>query len=454
MAPSLASVYLLPFRERYVLFAPLHGVVALITARGASELHAGASDGRPPRDPTLGRWLRELRENAPSLPSLEYSPLLLGIIPTRACNGDCRYCHFDSAQAGPEVMSVAAAIRALDGFVEHARTTAGRVLKLHFFGGEPMMAPEVVVAVVHRARVLAARHGLRADLEITTNGQYSADWATFLGSYLQRIVLSLDGPQDIQDLHRPLKGGRSSFDAACQTARIIGDSPADLCLRCCVSQRNVAEMPAIAHWFCSELCPSCINFEVLHSSPEAERGGLLPPEPVAFATGFLRARIECAKVGVKVVYAADIAPPQWSSCPVGKDALIVSPDGAVAGCYLTPDRWQRSGLCLNVGRNDRELSVDRGALAAIKQIIQDKPRCERCFCRWSCAGGCHVDNTPVGAPLRYSDSCLETRIISMASLLGQLVPEDELQAYIADTVALGAFAVRDSDRLEDWGTGA
>ena len=450
MGPSLDSVYLLPFREDHVLFAPLHGVTALVSRRAAEDLCTSIPGHRRPKDKMLRRWMRSFKEEAPSLPSLDFSPLLLGIIPTRACNAKCRYCHFESSSADQGMMSMAAAVRAVDGFVGQARETGSRSLKIHFFGGEPMMAPEVVTAVVHRARLLAARHGLRTDFEITTNGQFPADWAQFLGDYFQTVVLSLDGQREVQDFQRPLKTGQGSFEAACRTARIVSESQVELCLRCCVSQRNVAQMPEIAAWFCREFEPSCINFEVLQPSSTAESSGLIPPDPVQFATGFLQARAECERFGVRAVYAADIAPPQWSSCPVGKDALIVCPDGAVAGCYLTPDRGQRSGLRLEVGRNDSELSIDRGALAAIKQIIKDKPRCRRCFCRWSCAGGCHVDNTPVGASPDYGHTCLQTRIISMASLLGQLVSSDDLQSFIDDQSALRRLALRASDRLADY----
>jgi len=312
-----------------------------------------------------------------------------------------------------------------------------------------MVAPHVVSAVVHRARLVAAQRRLSTYFEITTNGQFEAKWAAFLGNYSDSVVMSLDGQQEVQDLQRPRESGSGSFDTAHRTASILRDSGAELSLRCCVSQFNVAHMSDIARWFCTEFDPTCISFEVMQPSPRARRNKLSPPGPYHFAAGFLKARLLAAKFGVKVVYAADISAPRWSSCPVGKDALIVSPDNAVSGCYLTPDRWQKVGLDLDFGRVKDLFELDQTAIQSVRSATRKKPRCETCFCRWSCAGGCHVDNTPPGASLEYSDFCRQTRMISWATLLSELIPQRELERVIDDEAMMNSLATRSSDLLTD-----
>jgi uncharacterized protein len=290
-------------------------------------------------------------------------------------------------------------------------------------------------------------------MEVATNGVYGEDRARFIGDYFDWVVLSFDGPREVQDRHRPIDPARGSFDAVVRTAAILSHSPAELCFRICVAEDNVGQLAEVVHWFCEEFTPSAIDFETLQPTPESQRAGLHPPDPYVFAVQYWRARQVAAERGAEAIYtAAATGVPRLSFCPVGSDALIVSPDGRVSACYLAEQDWKARGLDLNVGwlRADGRMDLDMEAVERVRQLVANKPRCERCFCRWSCAGGCHVNHFFSGGSPAYDDFCVQTRLITACSLLDKIQSGRIAEELLANGRAMAALALRPSDCLEDW----
>jgi uncharacterized protein len=299
----------------------------------------------------------------------------------------------------------------------------------------------------------AARLGVAPHLEASTNGVHDEALMRWAGDHFDAIVLSLDGRAEIHDVHRPLSGGGGSHAAAMRTARILGSSRAALCLRACISSRSVERMSETASYFLTELEPSVVNFEPVREAEPAQADGIEAPEPFAFARGFAQAHEILGRAGVEVVYGGTGAGTvRFTACPVGRDAVIVSADRALCGCYLLPDRWERRGLDLRIGRAGIEAGVvvDQTAIERLRALVLDKPRCGRCFCRWTCAGGCHVDHTYPGCRRDYTAYCAQTRVITAWQLLGNMGCADLAQALLTGSAAMEALAYRQSDRLEDW----
>jgi uncharacterized protein len=266
--------------------------------------------------------------------------------------------------------------------------------------------------------------------------------------YFDTIVLSLDGRQSDHDRHRPLAGGRSSFERVCRTAQALSQSPVELCLRCCVSEDNVARMPEIADWFASTFQPGVVNFEPLVLNAEAEAAGLRPPDPLAFATGLLRARRRLQAAGIECSYSALFAEPRATPCPLGQDTFIVAANGNVRSCYLPQQQWIDKGLDLEIGRVAPEglLEIDQQAVDRLRRLVEDRARCQRCFCRWGCAGGCLVSETYPGHDLSYTDFCVATRLIQACVLLEAMGLPQVADALLGDSAAVNALCRQPDDR--------
>jgi uncharacterized protein len=449
----MKPVYVVPVLDRWLLHAPHHGVTALVNRAAVASLSRhGPVEG--------SAQLMELRSQLASEPQQRprprtgpIDPRFVGLIPTRACNLRCIYCGFGAATAPCDNMDPRLAVAAVDWMAAHASASGRETLDVHFFGGEPLSAADVVDVAVHRARAAAAAGGLSPRMEIATNGVCGEERARFLGDYFDWVVLSFDGPREIHDCHRPMDVARGSFDHVARTAHTLSSSPGDLCFRICVAEDNVGQLAEIVRWFCADFRPSAIDFETLQPTPQSERAGLAPPDPYAFASEYRRARGVATEQGVEAIYTAAAAgTPRLSFCPVGSDALIVSPDGRVSACYLAEEDWKSRGLDLDVGRlqADGVMSLDMAAVERVRRLAADKPRCEGCFCRWSCAGGCHVNHFFSPGSTRYDDFCVQTRLITACSLLDETDSGKFAAELLEDAPAMRALVLRDSDCLEDW----
>jgi uncharacterized protein len=446
---SRSSVFVVPVLDRWLVYAPLHGVSAFVNGSAARLLRAGGRGASGALAELVGE-LQQPPPSAPAPPEGDIAPSFLGIMPTRGCNLACVYCNFGGPTAAKVHMQPELAVTAVD-WMAHGLVRAGRRdFQIHFFGGEPFISPEIVDIVVHRARFLAARHDLRLYIDASTNGVFPESRLEFIGDYFGGVVLSFDGPAEFHDRHRPGFQGRSSFAAVEKTARLLSAMPLDLCLRVCITDDSVGEMENITRWMIEAFKPAVINFETLTPGPLAEAAGLKVPDPYRFAAHCIGAYRVAASMGVRAVYsAAETERARLSFCPVGTDAVIVSPDGRASACYLMPEDWEARGLQLDVGRfgADGGVEIDATAVAAARRLPLDKPRCRGCFAQWTCAGGCHVNQTFPGASERYTEFCVQTRLVTACLLLRDLGRDDIVEALLADRGALERLACHDWDPI-------
>jgi len=443
------DIYALPVTDAYLIYSPLRRVTALVNHKALPMLRQqiGKNGNNRNVPESLHDLLQELRQPAQEPPPESIGPIqpmFLGILPTRACNLSCVYCDFGASEVPGEQMDFQMAAAAVDWMAENVKSLGQETLDVHFFGGEPFWAGEVVDVAVHRARAVADRLGLVPRFEVATNGVFDEDRARFVGDYFDTVVLSFDGTQEIHDRHR------GSFEAVRRTAEFLSRSLTELCLRVCVSHESVHHLKQIAQWFCEEFRPSIINFETLQPTPESKAAGLKPPNPYDFAIHYVRASRIVEDFGVTAVYVSASTDTLWHSfCPVGKDTVIVSPDGRVSSCYLLQQEWQKRGLDLDVGglSADGVMQIDFEAINWLRRMVMEKPRCERCFCRWTCAGGCHVNHSYPGCSLEYNDFCFQTRIITACSLLKELGFEQRADTLLEDRAAMQFLALQESDCL-------
>lgn len=123
---------------------------------------------------------------------------------TRACNLRCVYC--PTVKDGWPSLSIDDAKRGIELFVDRF---GGGTIKL--FGGEPLLAPDTVRAVLEHARDIPQIKRVY----LSTNGLgLTPEWLTFLRQYPKAVLtISLDGkPEDNRNFRRALDGVADAYD--------------------------------------------------------------------------------------------------------------------------------------------------------------------------------------------------------------------------------------------------
>jgi uncharacterized protein len=130
-------------------------------------------------------------------------------MPTEACHFRCTYC-FEDFRLGRMPPGV---VHALKVWLER-RAPELEILQLSWFGGEPLLAMDLLEEVQGHALELARRHPpLVVQANLTTNGE-RLEPETFRRLLALRVTdyqITLDGPAEVHDRTRVLAGGGGTF---------------------------------------------------------------------------------------------------------------------------------------------------------------------------------------------------------------------------------------------------
>lgn len=166
------------------------------------------------------------------------------ILPTEKCNLRCTYCYEDFAIGK---MSNSTQL-ALERFVERRVDGLDR-LSFSWFGGEPLVAKDVVLRLSKFAHRVATERGLAFDGGLTTNG-YLLDTELFeeLVSYRQNFYqITLDGFGEHHDAVRRFANGRGTFARIWENLENIKNTDLDceILVRVHVRRENIDHLPML-----------------------------------------------------------------------------------------------------------------------------------------------------------------------------------------------------------------
>jgi uncharacterized protein len=131
------------------------------------------------------------------------------LVLTHDCNLGCSYCY--TGRKFRKVMSDEIAERGLQFAFSDVRE-GGRV-QLSYFGGEPTLEWDKLVAYAKRAREIGKERGVQVRQSVTTNGTLlTKDKVAILAELDIYVGLSIDGTRVAHEVNRPTMNGKSSYE--------------------------------------------------------------------------------------------------------------------------------------------------------------------------------------------------------------------------------------------------
>lgn len=147
------------------------------------------------------------------------------------CNLACDYCYmYEHADQGwraqPPLMSDGIRRKVAERIGEYAKEIDLRRLVVVFHGGEPLLAGARRIAETASLIRTALPREARADFSLQTNGTLLDEEAVAcLETADISIALSLDGPRQVNDLHRLGHAGESSFEKSLNALELLEGHP-------------------------------------------------------------------------------------------------------------------------------------------------------------------------------------------------------------------------------------
>jgi len=325
-----------------------------------------------------------------------------------ACNLRCRYCFISfneehqkwDCQAvydtGPTLMSMETARRAVDFLL--ASSGPSPQIQIIFFGGEPLMALDLIHYIAEYAVQKATALGKAARLCISTNGTLiNPQVLNMVERYNMDFQVSLDGPPDIHDRYRTLKNGRPTYQIIIDNlASLPRPLPVNISARSTLHRHSLDILHIVKHL--RKLGFRSILVSPVHGIGEwalrAQEWQRLSQSLEETAVYYLES-IRAGEffyfpplAGVSLTHAPEQI--RFFSCGAGRQYLCVHTDGEIYLCHtLVGIDSFRLGDVYEGIRSDLLRRV-----AELHASARDG--CRGCWARYQCGGGClavHLEET-------------------------------------------------------------
>lgn len=335
--------------------------------------------------------LSELRswdtENNPDVKSnkLEFGIRFLTINVTQICNLHCNYCAaggdgtFGDAVAKISIEKTLPQIKFfLDRLPEHAS------FNISFLGGEPLLyADGLDMIAKYISEVAPAR---RVNYTVITNGTLLNEKnIAILARMKATITISLDGPPEINDVMRPTKNGTSSTVMIVDgLKRVIARKSefSHLMIHGVFDINNMQMLKAYEFYSEFNVDSYDFSFSVSENDPRATQEYMNEMSALA-AKAYSRggeAALRKIRAFDQHFVSLDQQRRTENYCGAGKSFLMIDARNRI---YTCP--WDANVKSEQVGQGTE---LDMKALERYQQPIVEANKCENCWARFLCGGGC------------------------------------------------------------------
>ena len=312
------------------------------------------------------------------------------------CNLRCEYCFAATGTFGHDrqMMSSVVACRAVDFLIEQGghRTNA----EIDFFGGEPLMNFDTVVAAVRYIRQREQETGKKFNLTLTTNATLISDEVLdFLTREQIQLILSLDGRREVHDRMRPFPNGHGSYDSVMNNIRRVVShrKGENYYVRGTYTSYNLDFAADVLSLVDAGLNRLSLEPVVAKGAPYELREEHLPllfQQYDILAAEYLQRRakdcgFEFFHFNVDLQHGPCLVK-RLSGCGAGHEYFAVTPTGDLYPCHQFVGQPEfRVGTVFD--------GIDRPELSRrFRQAhVLTKPECRKCWARFHCSGGCHAN---------------------------------------------------------------
>ncbi len=390
-----------------LFYAP--GYLAAAGKKDAEEIRSIISGDLPFGNPTAGylinaalsaqgEWQRQHNLQF-------YEPVCLTVYSSLACSLNCSYCFAkrernDQMHLDREFFTDAAWNVAFNCMQKNEPFTA-----VFHGGGEPSLDPRLP-DLLDEVKKICGIVRIPLFTYIATNGVMDVDKARWIAEHFDEIGLSVDGPPDIQNAQRPLRGGGETSAIVERTAAVFREKKGRLTVRVTVPPENFSRIREIADYCAENLSADEIHIEPVYLSGSG-------PEP-DLADEFCEQFLAAKRDGHNVTFSGSrIREIHGRYCQVFRQVLHAVPPKGYSPCFVLSSENEVK---------QRFQEFDPEDASDLDLLQSGDPACESCFNRFHCARGC-PDVCPAlpGAPrdagtfrCRVNRTLAETELLEIA----------------------------------------
>ena len=315
------------------------------------------------------------------------------------CNLRCKYCFASTGDFGQgrKIMPPEIAKKAIDFVI--ARSGVRHNIEVDFFGGEPLMAWDTVTQTVDYARSLEEKYNKKFRFTITTNGLLlDEDKRKYINENMDNCVLSLDGRREVNDEFRKTVAGTGSYDTIVPKFKALVDERdpnLDYYQRGTFTSHKLDFAEDV-------LSIADAGFDRLSVEPVTADPGCgydlteddLPKIEAEYdrLTDIMLERKKEGKPFTFFHFMVDLdqgpcVVKRLRGCGAGYEYVAVTPDGDIYPChqFVGKDEFKQGSVL------DQSFNMDIAQTFAGMNIYS-RPKCQKCWAKFYCSGGCSAAN--------------------------------------------------------------
>lgn len=337
---------------------------------------------------------------------------------TQVCNLKCVYCEAggDGSYGRPEKrIALQQAVPALQKLLE--KVPNGGEFTVTFVGGEPLLYPDGIKILAEHCRETLSQRGIDLQFRVVTNGTlFNSEIIQLLAEYKTNIVVSVDGPPELQDRIRPTAGGKGSSQKLGEGLKLLTENKDRLgfiTLRSIFGPHNTDVAPVYEYFKQFDFGGYEFNFDVTCSDPglsEAYASSMSLTAAQVFKSGGEQS-LRKIRFYDRVFDRLDRRVRVQNFCDSGKSFAVLDAQGSVFKCP-----WETNSKAKSVGQGNAFQIED---LQDIEMSLIEHNNCGACWARHLCGGGCmYAHGLATGAPSKPDPIyCKRTRSLISDAIL-------------------------------------
>ncbi len=333
---------------------------------------------------------------------LNYAPTCLTVYSSQACNLKCSYCFAEHERDPRTDLDTERFADAVWDVAFNCSQADIPFTAVFHGGGEPSLDPRLP-ELLQTVRTICGTVRVPLYTYIATNGVMDAEKARWIAGQFDEIGLSVDGPPEIQNAQRPLRGGGQTSETVERTAAIFKEMKGRLTVRVTVPPENFSRIPEIADY-----CSGTLLADEIRIEPVYCRGTASDPDLAdEFCENYLAAKKEFRNLAFSGSRIGEI---HGRYCQVFRKVLHLVPPRGCSPCFVLSSEMEAM----------REFpDFDPENALGLEMLSAEDPACESCFNRFHCARGCPDVCPALPGTLRDAGSfrCRVNRTLAEAELL-------------------------------------
>lgn len=323
--------------------------------------------------------------------------LRMYVLPNYVCNFACSYC-FSAKGRSKKVMNKEHLKAALDFFIDNQRIKTDRLAITYLGGGEPTISWELLKFGFKYADHKARQQNIVMMTTVVTNGSViNQEMVDTFREYNVRPRISFEILEEIQNKQR------GQYHNVCRGIDLLCQGGVSTMVRSMITPANVELMPQmIQHLHDRFPRIKSVLFDPIISNETFSDIDFTRHFYDLYYNSFLEARQLAAIYGINL----ECTPLRNLDMVVERfctGEFCLTPEGTITLCHqVSSPQELRYEDHIYAKFEDGSLKIDRDKFSRlIKQnTMYSQPRCQDCFIKWNCGGGCMMQSN------QYSDNIL------------------------------------------------